>query len=181
MTLQSSGAISLANIQTEFGGSNPIGINEYYGVAAGVPASGTISLNDFYGKSAAVAFVWTTDIMGYRYSSGGYIGGDAYTSGPTITPGSGASPVTFNITMVTNAGSDPGTDLNLYVGGSLNTSWIRSPGYYNFSHTSYFGSSSLRFTSIIYDYNTNAENNFISVYVGATRAYYHYLDNWYID
>ena len=52
MPLQSSGAISLANVQTEFGGSNPIGINEYYGVAAGIPASGTISLNNFYGKSA---------------------------------------------------------------------------------------------------------------------------------
>ena len=52
MPLQSSGAISLANVQTEFGGSNPIGINEYYGVASGVPASGTISLYDFYGKSA---------------------------------------------------------------------------------------------------------------------------------
>ena len=50
MTLQSSGAISLADVQTEFKGSNPIGINEYYG-RAGVPASGTISLADFYGKS----------------------------------------------------------------------------------------------------------------------------------
>ena len=52
MTLQSSGAISLANVQTEFGGSNPISISEYYGVASGVPSSGTISLSNFYGKSA---------------------------------------------------------------------------------------------------------------------------------
>jgi len=53
MTLQSSGAISLANVQTEFGGSNPISISEYYGAASGVPTSGTISLSNFYGKSAA--------------------------------------------------------------------------------------------------------------------------------
>ena len=32
MALPSSGAISLQDIQNEFGGSNPIGINEYYGV-----------------------------------------------------------------------------------------------------------------------------------------------------
>jgi len=51
MVLQSSGAISLNDIQTEFGGTNPIGINEYYGAASGIPASGVISLSNFYGKS----------------------------------------------------------------------------------------------------------------------------------
>src|SRR6056300_301125 len=51
MVLQSSGAISLNDIQTEFGGTNPIGINEYYDAADGVPASGEISFDDFYGKS----------------------------------------------------------------------------------------------------------------------------------
>lgn len=52
MALQSSGAISLANVQTEFGGSAPTSISEYYGADAGVPASGTISLSDFYGTSS---------------------------------------------------------------------------------------------------------------------------------
>ena len=33
MTLQSSGAISLANIAAEFGGSTPHSLSEYYGVA----------------------------------------------------------------------------------------------------------------------------------------------------
>jgi len=56
MALQTSGAISLANIQTEFGGSNPISLSEYYGVASGIPASGTISIGDFYGKSSATLF-----------------------------------------------------------------------------------------------------------------------------
>jgi hypothetical protein len=58
MTLQSSGEISLANVQTEFGGVNPIGIDEYYGRSAGIPASGTISLYDFYGKSS---FNWAVN------------------------------------------------------------------------------------------------------------------------
>lgn len=60
MPLQSSGAISLNNIQTEFGGSNPIGINEYYG-SGGAPASGTISIGDFYGRSA---FTFTNNMFG---------------------------------------------------------------------------------------------------------------------
>jgi len=61
MTLQSSGAISLANVQTEFGGSNPISLSEYYRGGAytttnntGVPTSGQISLSQFYGTSAYV-------------------------------------------------------------------------------------------------------------------------------
>ena len=54
MALPSSGPISLLDIQNEFGGTNPIGINEYYGVASGVPASGTISFDDFYGTSASI-------------------------------------------------------------------------------------------------------------------------------
>ena len=45
------GTASLLDIQNEFGGSNPISLSEYYGVADGVPASGTISINDFRGKS----------------------------------------------------------------------------------------------------------------------------------
>jgi hypothetical protein len=56
MVLQSSGAISLNDVQTEFGGTNPIGMNEYYAgganVSAGtgsIPTTGTISLNQFYG------------------------------------------------------------------------------------------------------------------------------------
>jgi len=55
MALQSSGAITLAQIQTEFGGSNPISLSEYYRNGSyvtsnntNVPTSGTISMNQFY-------------------------------------------------------------------------------------------------------------------------------------
>lgn len=54
MTLQSSGAISLLDIATEFGGTAPHSLNEYYGAAAGVPTSGAIDFADFYGKSSEV-------------------------------------------------------------------------------------------------------------------------------
>jgi len=53
MALQTSGPISLNDIQTEFGGSNPISLSEYYGAASGIPASGAISIGDFYGASAS--------------------------------------------------------------------------------------------------------------------------------
>jgi len=51
MPVTSSGAITLQNVQDEFGGSHPISISEYYGSDT-VPTSGAISLNNFYGTSA---------------------------------------------------------------------------------------------------------------------------------
>jgi hypothetical protein len=59
MALQSSGAISLSNIQTEFGGTNPISLSEYYS-KGNAPASGEIQLAaDFYGTSNAVDLDFT--------------------------------------------------------------------------------------------------------------------------
>lgn len=52
MALQASGAITMTQIQAEFGGATPISLSEYYGAATGVPASGAISMSQFYGKSA---------------------------------------------------------------------------------------------------------------------------------
>jgi len=66
MALQSSGAIKLSEIQTEFGGSNPISLSEYYAADVGVPASGEISIADFYGTSSALNVTVTQAI----YTSG---------------------------------------------------------------------------------------------------------------
>jgi len=50
---------SLSQVQSEFGGGNPIGLNEYYGVrfsdGSYAPGSGTISLSNFRNKSKYVA------------------------------------------------------------------------------------------------------------------------------
>ena len=60
MALQSTGKISLSDIQTMFGGTNPITMSEYYNNNAsgfttgvtGIPNSGaTISISHFYGKA----------------------------------------------------------------------------------------------------------------------------------
>jgi hypothetical protein len=50
MALPGSGPLSMSQIAGEFGGSTPHSLNEYYGVASGIPSSGTISINQFYGK-----------------------------------------------------------------------------------------------------------------------------------
>lgn len=81
MALQTSGAISLANIQSEFGGSNPISINEYYRGGANVPnstannnipTSGTISLSNFYGGVSATADNTFNFTMGFGSTGGKY-------------------------------------------------------------------------------------------------------------
>lgn len=142
MTLQSSGAISLADVQTEFGGSNPIGINEYYGVDSGVPASGTISLYNFYGKSN----FFTTDIFGYRYFQSYSALSDTY-NGNIVTPGSINSPRTFSIRAYSNSGGF----LKYYQGGSLNTTWDAVSSYSTVNATFTFGSSSMQFRSQLSD------------------------------
>lgn len=66
--LQSSGAISINDLATEFGGSAPHGLDEYYkggtlvpniSANSGVPASGQISLDDFYGTASATPLTFT--------------------------------------------------------------------------------------------------------------------------
>ena len=63
MTLPASGIINLSDIQTEFGGANPIGLSEYYRGGAyvtsnntGVPTSGAIGIADFYGAVNQFSF-----------------------------------------------------------------------------------------------------------------------------
>ena len=69
MPIQTSGPISLNDLQTEFGGVNPISLNEYYaglpnqlvpagttGINGAIPTTGAISLSQFYGsQKSAIA------------------------------------------------------------------------------------------------------------------------------
>jgi hypothetical protein len=64
MALPSSGVLTLNDIQTEFGGTNPIDLSEYYrggGLVpdtagnAGIPTSGVISVTDFYGAANSIS------------------------------------------------------------------------------------------------------------------------------
>jgi len=56
MGLPSTGAISLSQIEAEFGGTAPTSISEYYSAASGVPGNNNpLSLSDFYGTSAIIS------------------------------------------------------------------------------------------------------------------------------
>lgn len=77
MPLPSSGSISLNAIQTEFGGTNPISLSEYYQggslIGAGVypntiPTSGVIQLDDFYNAKATHAYAGASSSQ-YTYSA----------------------------------------------------------------------------------------------------------------
>lgn len=109
MTLPSSGPISLSQIQTEFGGSDPISLTEYYRGGAyttdnntGVPTSGAISMaGDFYGTVRAVAM--TYEIIG---AGGG--GGAGDTSTANGSAGGSSSFSGTGITTVTSSGGAGG-------------------------------------------------------------------------
>lgn len=102
MALPTSGQLTLADIQTEFGGTNPISLSEYYaggglvpsgtsGTYGAVPSSGTISIQNFYGTTNRVALSVTyssntADASLNLSGIGGYIAGF---SDITVTVNSG--------------------------------------------------------------------------------------------
>ena len=69
MALPSSGVLTLDDIQTEFGGTNPIDLSDYYrggglvpdtSLNTGIPTSGVISVSDFYGASNVISLNFAT-------------------------------------------------------------------------------------------------------------------------
>ena len=143
MAIPSSGAISLSTIQTEFGGSNPIGLNEYYAGGANVPAgtsgtygavpsSGTISIRNFYGTTKATITVsnqsisdgdFTAAYAYYFLTSGGQVAQSTQAGGTgptnleqwcTPTSASGSYEARVTVTVgVLSGGSGTGTWLAL--------------------------------------------------------------------
>lgn len=99
-------ALSLSELQTEFGGANPISLNEYYSggsngfvppgttgtpgtVLTTIPASGTISMANFYGSTRQITF-------------------KAYTAGNTNTFIDVPAGTWFVAVRLTGAGGGPG-------------------------------------------------------------------------
>jgi len=81
MTLPSSGTLSLQQIAAEFGGSNPISLNQYYRggslvkdtiANASIPASGAISVSNFYNASSNIVQLTSS------FSGAGLSGGVTY-------------------------------------------------------------------------------------------------------
>lgn len=130
MAISSSGAVSFANVQTEYGGSNPISLNEYYSGGSLVKAN-TSSTNDTSAISRT-AFTttsgktsYTNDLQGWahsdtiasgqvfeQYSSdiGDESASIAKISGADLTGNSGAIPSSGTIDMNKFRGTNAGTD-----------------------------------------------------------------------
>jgi hypothetical protein len=157
MTLPTSGPISLTDIQTEFGGSNPVDLSDYYkggayvtdlDYAPNVPRSGKISVSDFYGAAKTVYFCFTyvnngslilpatfrTPLIVTALGGGGGAGGnDAGTPG---YPGYAGSIVTGNVA------ASPGDTVLVYVGGGGGggrDGAIATPGAGGSSSNGYYG------------------------------------------
>lgn len=62
MPIKPSGTpLTTSEIQTEFGGSNPISLSEYYGLVSGLPTTGQpIPMSSFYGKDFVEAEIITS-------------------------------------------------------------------------------------------------------------------------
>jgi len=123
MALQSSGAISLGNIQTEFGGSNPIGLNEYQS-NVGQSSGNNISISDFYGLSASIH---STSFVTY-YNDGQYFdesgwNGSTSTMDTTITTFQSSSNVI--ITLLVNLAGQLTFELGVSSGSKTftNSGW----------------------------------------------------------
>lgn len=132
MTLQSSGAITFTDLQTEFGDVNPISLSEYYALVTGLPTSGAISLSNFYGKKFIVyetitsSRTWTPKVnlatyihiyvVGAGGSGGhGWADDDGYTEGVAGGAGGGAGGVSISRISGSAAGS---STVTIGVGGA---------------------------------------------------------------
>lgn len=99
------GSLALSEIQAEFGGSNPIGLDEYYaggsfvnsgilgypnGSPVAIPTSGAISVSNFYGARReptgpeCANYFWTYrgGLVRYNGDSGGFPGNDYRINNP---------------------------------------------------------------------------------------------------
>lgn len=117
MALPSSGPLSLTDIQTEFGGTAPIGLNEYYRGGAyvtpnntNVPTSGQIAVNNFYGAVRRITVPLSISSPAYNY--------DVYSNrGPSYI--AGISDVTLTVDSGVLVGSTSTAAYAMLVPGSF--------------------------------------------------------------
>ena len=115
MALQSSGLIRLSQIQTEFGGSNPISLSEYYRGGAyvtanntSVPTSSTITLSNFYGATKQFTFTLSTNQENWDLRSAA-----------TTAGWDGSAPLIVNINSGVYVWSDTTATAGLIISGSF--------------------------------------------------------------
>lgn len=151
MAISSSGAVSFANVQTEYGGSNPISLNEYYNGGSLVTPntsstanSSTIAQNAITVSSGKSSY--TEQFNGWAHSSL-FASGQPYgvfsspgtqtesgsiakISGADLTGNSGAIPSSGTIDMDKFRGTNAGTN-NTFICYSIATTKTGSSGFIN--------------------------------------------------
>lgn len=121
MVLQSSGAISLSNVKSEFGTTFNT-LSNCYGIATGVPVSGQITLSNFWGKGATIPSInalSTSNISTHTSAQSGTI-----TLHSLITDAYGA-PFTYSIPTPStgfSSASMTGSNLSYSIAGNTFTS-----------------------------------------------------------
>tara|TARA_B100000900_G_scaffold401267_1_gene405749 strand:+ start:90 stop:833 length:744 start_codon:yes stop_codon:yes gene_type:complete len=126
MPITASGQLALSELQTEFGGSNPIAMSEYYRGGAEVdahaytttiPSSGIIAVSDFYSQRNRPPDTNRNIAFDMRYDVGGYSSGTGITA-----QSSTATPTSFSTTSrvryyqpVFRAGTNPDEPSNDYI------------------------------------------------------------------
>jgi hypothetical protein len=122
----SGSALTMTEIQTEFGGVAPISLSEYYGLASGLPTNGPISMSTTYEKTFVVvetitaSKTWTPKLNLARFihiftigagGSGGMgwparnVGTFGNTDGVAGAGGGGAGGVSYSVIPGTTSGS----------------------------------------------------------------------------
>jgi hypothetical protein len=134
MALTSSGALSLNDIQGEWGGSNPIGMSEYYGdgdyVFDGavdgdgnaVPESGALDISDFYDTTAATVLTIDSNTNNYNIASAVQSAGADLNTPVLLTINSGVtvgSTDSGTAAMYTHTGWGSGTSITITNNGSI--------------------------------------------------------------
>jgi hypothetical protein len=185
MPLQSSGAISLADIQTEFGGVNPIGIDEYYrgssyvpGSVTAVPAGGTISLANFYGTSSVNFWALGEQDSATVVTGGEYTSGGSFTSANITATSAGTTTLTFTFNP-SGATIQPATSyIRLYKNSSQIFQFTRSSGLTTTYTVSYNSGDVFYFqTELFVSSGGGAETGIIEVTIGPSLVYRYYLVN----
>lgn len=93
MALPTQGKLSLGDIATEFGGTAPHSMSEYFGAAAGIPSQGAVGFGNFYGATAAKI----ETIIIPASETGVLFTGDSKNTGPAYNKNIAATPYHTNV------------------------------------------------------------------------------------
>ena len=166
MALPDSGQISISQLRTNFGGSTPDGLSEYYrggsnvadnAANTSVPQSGAVSLSDFYSSAGTTSRdirVW----MSYQFNENGFgVTSQSSTAAPaSISPGANA----VDWQPVFHAGT------GFITSASISISQNEDVTAYNNNVVLYGGTSSSAVTNVVAAWNAGYNGS-----TGGARGY----------